>query len=72
MSETLKPCPFCGGPGKLILGSERDGNVNFDVAYVQCFNCRCCTNTFIIDGYYGSTDKVDDAINAWNRRISDG
>ena len=55
MSEKLKPCPFCGGEAEL-----EDNLVGFKFT-VQCKECFSMT-----DGYFTS----EEAIAAWNRRVS--
>lgn len=57
----LKPCPFCGGEAILR---------NFDGADYKCE----CTNNFCQASYMigMNYDTEEDAIEAWNRRITDG
>lgn len=54
----IKPCPFCGGEGKLF----NDVLVYGDTAHiVYCKECGCQTqNHFTTD---------EQAIEAWNRRV---
>ena len=69
MTEKLKPCPFCGGevrvtdviPPRLYIE---------DTAY--CVFCASCDLLFGFDMDYGgefATEK--EAVEAWNRRVSD-
>lgn len=61
----LKPCPFCGGVGRLFHSRE-----TFAIAsYVYCEKCRCRSEPFYISTEHSSDDK---AIEAWNRRAGDG
>jgi len=56
MSETLKPCPFCGGKAELyvyvINGDKR----------IRCSHCGCSTSG------YGEPEY---AVTAWNRRTDE-
>ena len=59
MRKKLKPCPFCGGEGKigedLIAVSER--------YWVSCYNRHCKVNP-----QAKPYKNKRDAIKAWNRR----
>lgn len=69
MSEIeLKPCPFCGGEAILYKEEIPDGKISYHTARIKCDNCGCATRQYIIDGYYGSTDTVEDCISTWNNR----
>lgn len=55
----LKPCPFCGGKGVLVLIDHR--------YYVMCDTCTCRTASgYIGVRYYG--DAEAEAVAAWNTR----
>lgn len=56
MTETLKPCPFCGGEG-VFLRTAVDGSAHI----VGCANCPCCI------GIQGEGE----ANAAWNTRAPD-
>lgn len=60
----LKPCPFCGG--KAVLEHDYDGR---GYSYIRCCGCFIKGNRFSV-----KFDKAsdDEAIEAWNRRASDG
>ena len=53
MSETLKPCPFCGRDVTLVSNSEEG-------YYIACDECGAKT---IVFGYEAK------AIEAWNKRV---
>lgn len=58
----LKPCPFCGSPAKLDayqFGREKETRY-----HVECSKCWCQEDW----DYW----KIDDAIAAWNRRVTHG
>ena len=71
MPTELKPCPFCGGEAELIKQYHLDGQTHYEVAKVRCSMCKCQTDDYILDGYYGSTDTAQDAVDDWNKRIDD-
>ena len=60
----LKPCPFCGGEAELVQHQV--------VGYPDDFYVECVTNECIMSlgGLCYETEK--EAIEAWNRRVSDG
>lgn len=73
MSESLKPCPFCGGKAKIKAVIKSYGFT------IWCA-CECGART---EGFCPETSKEDDtmenideckkrAIKAWNRRANDG
>ena len=61
MSNTLLPCPFCGGEATVGANEYYDGANTF---YTYCTNC----------GVQQITTKIrtDEAIAAWNRRAQPG
>ena len=65
----LKPCPFCGGAAQINKHTVNDGQCHFQSGLVYCTICGCRTSEYIIDGYLGVEDTIDDAVQAWNRRV---
>ena len=63
MSE-LKPCPFCGSEAELTIvpGYFKSG-LSSSGWHVRCLNCYCSQPPYMSD---------HDAVEAWNRRVSDG
>ena len=57
----LKPCPFCGGEGKLITSGFNDC-----YSLVKCKQCGAESKPFKISKEYCSDEK---AAEAWNRRV---
>jgi hypothetical protein len=57
MTDTLKPCPLCGGEAQ--LEDYRDGGSNGYGVFCQTFTCQTCGPT---------TLNALDAINLWNTR----
>lgn len=60
----LKPCPFCGGKGRLIKRpfSEWSGKGPYDFT-VYCYDCGA--------GVRHSFPKEKEAVEAWNRRAGE-
>jgi hypothetical protein len=56
----LKPCPFCGGDGRLMRADILDMSVDYPMRYVGCTNCA------MQGGPLGRTDDI--AIQLWNTR----
>lgn len=65
----LKPCPFCGGTGRLDiyispLWQTKEGWVDSKrMRYIGCEDCGCRTFYF---------ETAEDAVKAWNRRDNYG
>lgn len=59
--EKLKPCPFCGGNGKI----ERTTYGFHTAIYILCSECRARTKTIIENTDYCAADE---AIKLWNQR----
>ena len=66
----LKPCPFCGGQGKLKVGSECGGfGCNTTLVYVECEQCGArgeTADSYFHDGNEAVLKMI--AILGWNRR----
>lgn len=68
MDKELKPCPFCGGDGRIIekikVYDSRDKRM-----------CRCTTDFYVRCDRCGAEaehfDNQNSAIKAWNRRVED-
>lgn len=61
MTDTLKPCPFCGNTWLRMLSEKKE---NLTWWFVQCETMSC--------GAVGPYDLGESgAVEAWNRRISD-
>lgn len=69
MSENIKPCPFCGGEGEIMVENTRgctNGYPSLQFVFVQC---RCC-------GAIGGSSCITfrgrqaefNAVELWNRR----
>ena len=56
----LKPCPFCGGKAQNITEYHED--IRLFLSYVNCTNCGMWT---------GFQHYQNEAIEIWNRRVSD-
>lgn len=60
-TETLKPCPFCGGEAKLAEVEEESNRGGYVVA---CIRCECSTRV-----WFPVKDSVDRILReAWNKR----
>lgn len=59
-TTTLKPCPHCGGKAK--VGCEKYWQPRVSRRII-------CTKCYSSSGWYGTEEA---AIEAWNRRVSDG
>ena len=66
MANELKPCPFCGGEAHI---AELSNGSQFITFYTV--NCNQIAHCFGSDSnsWYGDKDQ---AIEAWNRRATDG
>ena len=67
--DDLLSCPSCKQKASFRISTESDGYCNHIVANINCTNCRIQTKHRCVDGYYGSTDTIDDVINDWNNRV---
>jgi len=75
VGAVILPCPFCGQKPKILAGgNEYDQEPDHKMGYwLECSGC-CCEvgndSVGLIDGYSrGVFDSVDEAVDAWNRRI---
>lgn len=57
----LKPCPFCGGKAEIIK--------HICAVYISCKDCKSTTTSFTA---MIETCALNDAIEAWNRRVENG
>ena len=58
----LKPCPFCGGNARLLVG---DG--------VRVICSKCYAGTMVrTDNIESDSNSVEKVIEAWNRRVDNG
>ena len=79
----LKPCPFCGG-NKLKVDSKKGNNFRYingkreeyHVVTVRCNKCHArgpAASVYLPRFSYDAVGVMNDAaIEAWNRRASDG
>ena len=71
----LKPCPFCGGRAYVEKHHRAYvNNVSTHVSFVRCMQCGARAQRFDHADYVESnrrTSAQSDAMDAWNRRISD-
>lgn len=72
--EELKPCPFCGGKGKIKAASKE--RIGFTI-WCECENCYAqaggyCPNMEKEDTTIESIDSCrKKAVEAWNRRVNE-
>lgn len=59
----LKPCPFCGGSGHIII---KTWDIFTHGAIVECNDCGARTRLVEPDCNYAARDK---AVELWNKRI---
>ena len=69
LNSQLKPCPFCGGPAKIIERTKPDGYCSYAVKLVRCEACRAQTEERTADGYYGEYCSDEEIVECWNRRV---
>lgn len=65
----IYPCPFCGGPGKLVVSPNKTETLCF--VSVQCEMCSSKGRTFCKTGATPANDSAaacQKAIRAWNMR----
>ena len=68
----LKPCPFCGG--KPYIEGHHRAFINAQttrVAFVRCRECEARTQRFSTE-VFGRNEAKEMAIEAWNRRATNG
>lgn len=74
---TLKPCPFCGGKAKIKeYRQELPFSEERNIFFVCCSKCGCSPFHFSEINLYYQNDienrknkLIEEAIEAWNRRI---
>ena len=62
MSESLKPCPFCGNTNILVY--EEEGKFGFTEWIVECDSHYCACQPTAHDSYQTKVEAVE----AWNTR----
>lgn len=72
MENKLLPCPFCGGEAKFKKGFPSKQIAHCRQAVVQCKNCGCRTVTIRQTAMEKWEDVDRHAIEAWNRRATNG
>ena len=71
--ELLKPCPFCGGNGKLKRKQMPD--VGLELTYIECEKCGCISSIFKVRlGRISPRAKLEDyafkpLVDMWNTRF---
>lgn len=65
----LEKCPHCGAVAIWNEYEELDPPCHYRAGYAKCTQCGCRTRTYILDGYYGSTDTKEEAFAVWNQRL---
>lgn len=68
-TDKVKSCPFCGGEAEVESVEKYGFGISYKECRVVCTTCKAGTRVFIVDSCYGSTGTVQDAINAWNKRV---
>lgn len=74
MIPDLKPCPFCGGRAYVEKHQRAYiQSLSTHVSYVRCMKCGARAERFDHADYLERprASAYSDAVNAWNRRISD-
>lgn len=69
--EKLKPCPFCGAEVDIFYA----GTGTYEIFSINNKGCLLCgepkeNNTFMFNTGGIVSSKIEDAIQAWNRRTS--
>lgn len=59
MKDELKPCPFCGGEGRINTRTFSDADADVGNSYIECIECGVETPWRLTES---------EAIAAWNRR----
>lgn len=68
----LKPCPFCGGIGKLSNETKCYGHGDYATeTFVCCSSCGARGATISDHDIGNEVIRIMTACNAWNRRADD-
>ena len=71
--DKLKPCPFCGGPGRIESDTEVIGHGSNDIVYfVCCKQCGASTKRVGCLEAEGAYLKKLVATVLWEERVEDG
>lgn len=66
MTDTLKPCPFCGAIARIESLQNKDGSYE---SFIQCGQCCARTDGFVIvDKSEANTAFFEQVMGDWNRR----
>lgn len=63
----LKPCPFCGGDGKITKLNHKGFKGEFKV-FVKCIRCGCRTYTEYPLPHDSFLARLERVISVWNNR----
>ena len=81
MSESLKPCPFCGGKAMFLTITNKSSHSAVGVMFkIKCMKCgtelpksyECEMYMDQDGGIRTGKDERTKAITDWNRRANDG
>lgn len=61
MTEKIKPCPFCGGEGRIKFHDDPQYGTGSGARWVRCIECGAQSR---------EEDSEKDALEAWNRRAN--
>lgn len=66
-NQELKPCPFCGGEVELVNFIEKCPIPVNSACYAKCKKCNARTEIF--QDINNNFEYMQQAIDAWNRRV---